>query len=206
MKVQSSQYTVNSKQGRPKNLTTDYCLLSTNKKGFTLIELVITMVLIGIVAYVVASALSTGIKAYFVTDFRKEALDQARIAMERVTREIRNVVNNQSICTATANSIGFYGITDDAASPIKLIEFQLSGTTDIQRRENAGTWYNLSSGNPITLTLSYYGTNGNPLPFPNVGCTTPPTITDIKRIKVDISVTISGESVTLQSEVWPRNL
>lgn len=56
------------------------------EKGFTLIELVITMTLIGIIAYIVATALTTGIKAYFTTDFRKEALDQSRIAMERMTR------------------------------------------------------------------------------------------------------------------------
>jgi len=54
MEVQnSSQYLVNSKQEKPKNLSAVYCLLSA-KKGFTLIETIIVMVIAVILAAVVA--------------------------------------------------------------------------------------------------------------------------------------------------------
>ena len=61
-------------------------VFKSRRNGITLIELVIGMVLMGIVALVVANALSTGVKGNLVTDNRKEGLDQARVAMERMTR------------------------------------------------------------------------------------------------------------------------
>ncbi|MBI5026527.1 MAG: prepilin-type N-terminal cleavage/methylation domain-containing protein [Nitrospirae bacterium] len=202
MKVESLKLKVKSCLEK---LFTVHCSLFTNKKGFTLIEAIIVITIIGIIAGVTAMVITEGTKGYIFSESRNEALDQARIAMERMTREIRNTRDNQSICNATATNIDFYGFTDDTANPVKRIEFTLSGTTNIQRRENAGTWYNLASGNPITLTLTYYDASGNILPAPTVGCT---TTTNIKRIRIAITVTTttSGQSVTLQSEVYPRNL
>jgi prepilin-type N-terminal cleavage/methylation domain-containing protein len=168
-----------------------------NSKGFTIIELVITMVLIGIVAYIAADAMSTGFKAFFVTDNRKEALDQARIAMERMTREIRNIRGSSDISTANATTLTF---TD------------ISGTT-ITFTLNAGN-INRTSGTTNTLAtgisnstlasgiFSYTLTDGTTV-------TQTPTAAErllIKRIKIDFKATYNNENVALQSEVWPRNL
>ena len=65
------------------------------------------MVLIGIVALVVANALSTGITGFFVVDNRKEALDQARIAMDRMAKEMRNLKNSASVTTSSATQFCF---------------------------------------------------------------------------------------------------
>lgn len=189
MRIQNTEY---RSQNFFKKLSTDYCLLTTADKGFTLIELVITMVLIGIIAYIVATALSTGITAYFTTDFRKEALDQARIAMERITREIRNVRSSADITTADATTFTF---TDVSGTPIS---FALSGGNIDRTSVTTNTLATgISSASIFTYLLSTGATTQSPIPA---------EIPLIKRIKIDITATKNTESVTLQSEVWPRNL
>ena len=168
------------------------------KKGITLIELVIGMVLIGIIALVVANALSTGIDAFFTTDNRKEALDQGRIALDRMAKEIRNVRNASAITTATATTFTF---TDTSGTSIS---FALNtGNGNIERTSgstNALATGISSIGDATFLTgiFSYVQTDGT--------ITQTPTLSSIKRIKIGFKATSGSESLTLQTEVWPRNL
>lgn len=57
--------------------------------GFTLVELILVMVLIGIAAATTAMLALQGTRAYGDLITRKEALHQARLALERVSREVR---------------------------------------------------------------------------------------------------------------------
>ncbi len=168
-----------------------FSILSSHK-GFTLIELVMTMVLIGVIAYIVASAMSTGLKAYFTTDFRKEALDQARIAMERMTREIRNVKSNTDISTANATTFTFVDTSGTTIS-FALNAGNINRTSGATNTLAAG----ISSAGIFTYVLSTGATTQSPVPA---------EILLIKRVKIDITATKNTESVTLQSEVWPRSL
>lgn len=174
-----------------------------NKNGFTLIELVITMVLIGIVAYVVASSLSTGIKAFFVTDNRKEALDQARIAMERMTREMRNLRSSSDVGIGSSGTQ--FCFTNIDGTTVSFRYPGLSANT-IARQDGlaniaacpGAVGGNTLSNNITTLTLSYIRLDGT--------VDTAFSAANTKRIRIIITSTVYGESVTLQSEVWPRNL
>ena len=200
MKIQNGrQYSVNSKQEKIKNLSTVCCLRSTNQRGVTLIELVIGMVLMGIVALVVANALSTGIKGNLTTDNRKEALDQARVAMERMTREIRNLRSNNAADLSVANENTFTFVATSGAS----ISFALSGG-NINR--TSGTTNTLATGISIGTFSSGIFTYVLSDGITETQTPTPPQMLTIKRIKIDFKATSSIESVSLQSEVWPRNL
>ncbi|MDP3143159.1 MAG: type II secretion system protein [Thermodesulfovibrionales bacterium] len=208
-----------------KKLFTVHCSLFTAKKGFTLIELVMTMVLIGIIAYIVAIALSTGIKAYFTTDFRKEALDQSRIAMERITREIRNVRSlgtsvdadgfiDAEIGTANATQFCFNDVSGNT------ISFRYDGSNNIYREEwtpanlaacpSAGGG-NILAENVTALNFQYVLANGTITQTPD----TLPALqdrTDIRRVQIGwsgtpgISINFRNETVSLTSEVYLRNL
>ena len=162
----------------------------------TLIELVLGMVLIGIIALVVANALSTGITGFFVVDNRKEALDQARIAMDRMAKEIRNVRNSTSVTTGIATQFCF---TDTEGVQIN---YSYSGT-DIKRDTGnctAGNGATLATNIAATFSFAYIQANGTPdSTFSSVSPVT-------KRIRIVIPSTVLGETVELQTEVWPRNL
>ncbi|MBI4683862.1 MAG: type II secretion system protein [Nitrospirae bacterium] len=177
-----------------RNLHRASCIMHRGKKGFTLIELVITMVLISIVAFIAADAISTGLKAFFATDNRNEALQQVRIAMERTTREIRNVRSSADV--GTGNATQFCFINTDGT----MVSFRYSSNTIIREEPAAcpGGAGNTLANNITALTLSYIRSDGtSDAAF---------SAANTKRIRLVITSTVSGESVTLQSEVWPRSL
>lgn len=180
------------------------CIMHRGNNGVTLIELVITMVLISIVAYIVANAMSTGTKAFFTTDYRKEALDQGRIALDRMAKEIRNLKSSSStdIGTASATEFCFKTIED------KIMSYRYdSGSKTIIRTDLSGTDVSAvcpaSGGNTIANNITSFE-------FKNADATgTPLDITGIatnRRIVIALTSTKSDQGVSLQTEVWPRNL
>lgn len=176
----------------------------SDKTGVTLIELVITMVLIGIVAFIVADVLSTGLEGFLMTDNRKEATDQARIAMERITREIRNVRSSSDVDTVSASTTQFCFINTDGS----VISFRYPGlSANTIARQDAlaslaacpGAAGSDLAANIVSFSFGYIrGDNGN---VENTF-----SAANTKRIRITITSTVSGESVQLQSEVWPRSL
>ena len=167
-------------------------VFKSRRNGITLIELVIGMVLMGIVALVVANALSTGVKGNLVTDNRKEGLDQARVAMERMTREIRNLRSSSDISAATATTFTF--VDTSGAS----ISFALSVGNLNRNADTLAT--GISNNPPLSGIFKYVLTDGSEIEDATG------SLTLIKRIKIDFKATAGTESVSLQSEVWPRNL
>lgn len=62
--------------------------------GFTLVELILVIIVLGIVATVTTSYLGLGVRMYTEANHRSQLLNQSRFAIERLTRELRNVVPN----------------------------------------------------------------------------------------------------------------
>ena len=180
----------------------------TNRTGITLIELVIGMVLIGIIALVVANVFSTGIKGFFVTDYRKESLDQARLALDRMAKEIRNIKSRTDIQTTTASQLCFKAtniLSDDLpATDDIIISYRYdSGTNTIIREDGLASLSSCpgSGGNILAANI-------NPFSFEYLKSNdttdgTPPN--DTKKIRITLTATASGESVQLQTEVLLRN-
>jgi type II secretory pathway pseudopilin PulG len=168
-------------------------VFKSRRDGITLIEMVLGMVLIGIVALVVANALSTGITGFFVVDNRKEALDQGRLAMDRMAKEIRNVRNSTSVTTGNSTQFCF---TDTESTQIN---YSYSGT-DIKRDTG-----NCTAGSGATLSASIASFSFAYIQANGTEVSTFSSVTT-KKIKIITASTVSGETVTLQTEVWPRNL
>ena len=63
-------------------------------KGFTLIELVITIVILGIVGAIAALVLVPAFEAYFASQRRAQMADAADTALRRMTRDIRLALPN----------------------------------------------------------------------------------------------------------------
>ena len=64
------------------------------QKGFTLIEMVTSLILFGLLAGTGAVMLSHGVEAYFVAQERTAVLHKLRYAVERVSRELRMCNHN----------------------------------------------------------------------------------------------------------------
>jgi prepilin-type N-terminal cleavage/methylation domain-containing protein len=79
-------------------------------KGFTLIELIMVIVLSSILASIGSYVLLAGFKAWFANQNVMAANNQARMALERMTRDIHAVASAASITTATASQFTFTNI------------------------------------------------------------------------------------------------
>jgi prepilin-type N-terminal cleavage/methylation domain-containing protein len=154
-------------------------------KGFTLIELVITIVIIGIIAYVAAQALSSGTRAFFSVDFRKEALDQSRISMERMMREIRMLRDSSSVVASSSTQFSFTDVNGVA------VDFNWVNP-NITRNGNT------LAENISELSFGYLRSDGTvDAAF---------SAANTKRIRISMVATVYGENVQLQSEAFLRNL
>ncbi|HEX9803046.1 MAG TPA: type II secretion system protein, partial [Gammaproteobacteria bacterium] len=75
--------------------------------GFTLVELVMTIVLLGIISAVLAPVITTSVTAYTDTRSRNELIARGRIALGRLAREIHQAVPNSLRVLAGDNTIEF---------------------------------------------------------------------------------------------------
>jgi prepilin-type N-terminal cleavage/methylation domain-containing protein len=79
--------------------------------GVTLLELIIVMVLIGILAAIIVVPVMTGARAWTEMSRQKEVVQQARIGLERLVRELRSIqrINGRPSLTTpfSATQIGF---------------------------------------------------------------------------------------------------
>jgi len=106
----------------------------TGNEGFTLMEIILVLVLIGIMAGVLVPTLQEGVQSYTVTETRGDLTAQARQAATRMVRELRNIQkeadNTPNISSANVTTVTFVDVLDNT------ITFNLSGGT-VQRNSDA---------------------------------------------------------------------
>lgn len=160
--------------------------------GFTLIELVITIVLVGIIAGTAGMLLIKGTQAYIDEDRRSAATSQARLGLERMAREIRSIPQANAIGGPIANPSGSLAFSDMGGLAIT---YAYNGATStLSRTEGAGPPMSLAEG-VTTLEFRHYDKGG--------ALTTTPA--NIWQVQIDLTVTKGGETQAFRVRVYPRN-
>ena len=95
-----------------------------NEKGFTLIEIIIVIVVLGIVSGVTFQIVASGVQAFKKSSARKELYDQGRLALERMVRELRDA---KEITATSSDSITFNKVHKSAQDSAEEIKFQRNG-------------------------------------------------------------------------------
>jgi len=150
-----------------------------SSKGFTLIEIIIVIVILSIVSAITIYFMVNSLKVYTMIVKQKTLLDEGKLALERMCRDIRDA---QSI-TSTSNSITLTR-TNATAQDIagESITFRLTGST--LEKVKASVGYAMAS-NVSALTV----TNTS------------------NEITLQLTLSLgTGENVTLQTKVYPKNL
>ncbi|MBU2035149.1 MAG: prepilin-type N-terminal cleavage/methylation domain-containing protein [Candidatus Omnitrophota bacterium] len=163
--------------------------LNTKKaRGFTLIEAIMVIVIVGILAGGSSMYIKQVINLWSFQNFREEAVSQGRIALIRISREIRQIKDPYSVNAANQTVFSFVDYNNNT------ISYSLSGTA-LNRNSNL-----LISG-VNNLAFSYYDDNNQPVVSPTLA----PYRTNIYRINIDFQVQSGGQTKNLKTQVWPRN-
>ena len=169
-----------------------------NKAGFTLIEVIVSLILAGILALIGGMAIVQVVKGYVLTKDNAEVTQKAQLATSRITKEIVEMTG----ITANASTS-----TLPLANDVRNVTIGLdAGAIKIAQSGVALSAGDILVDNVHAFTLSYYSkdTSGN-----WVANTSWSTTNDIRElIAVDISFQLprsGGGYLTFINRVSPRN-
>ena len=158
-------------------------------RGFTLIEMVLVIVLVGIIAMVGAQLMATGFSLYFTGRDTMIVDAQARLALERMTRELRTVQSATGLTMAPATEISFTDLDGTA------VRYCIGGGTcpgvagDLMRNTQ------VLAGGVSALSFVYLNSAG----------TVTATPAQVLYIGVNFTATQGGVISTYRATVSPRN-
>jgi len=164
-------------------------LRKSNKNGFSLIELMVVVVILGLIVLGLVTFFTGGARSWVAGQSQLEAQRNARQAMDIMVREIREAdyVENSS----TSSYINFH-------TPFKgTISYSLSAGSDLKRDSNT------MISNVQSLTFLYFDNSSNP-----VGSSDPDKKSKVSKVHIDLQVDVDQDNnpdITLNSDIDLRN-
>lgn len=86
------------------------------KKGFTLIETIVVIVLVGIISYVLAFYIRESFSAWMFISGQKSIAMSSRKVIYRMVRELKRIDKNTSITTFTSKEVTFLDIDNNTVT------------------------------------------------------------------------------------------
>lgn len=167
--------------------------------GFTLIEIIVSLILVGILAAVGGMAIVQVVQGYTTTRENSTTTQQSQLAMSRITREIIEMINIPSDATATALPI-------NSIDGIRTIGLN-SGAVKIAFGADTLANGDILIDNVSAFTLAYY--SRDPSSGAVVTASTWPASNDITTLTtIDVNLQINrtgGGTLTFANRVAPRN-
>lgn len=154
-------------------------------KGFTLVEIVLTIAIVGIIAGVAAMIIMQGAQTYTTEQSRGEAHQQARFALERMSREARSIRSCGDI-NAPVNPSATLSFTDITGNAIA---FSVAAG-NLMRGADL-----LASGVTTAQPFRFLDNAGSP----TTSCP------GIWFIEIDLADAQGAESLQLRTRIHPRN-
>jgi prepilin-type N-terminal cleavage/methylation domain-containing protein len=160
-----------------------------DERGYTLAELLTAMAVLGLLMAGLFLTLQEGQTVYLYGAGRAEVQQNARVALERMLRELRTTT---SVSTASANDVKFTYVDETNCTPMPscasvTVEYNLSGT-NLRRIQTAPTASTETLiGGVTSFVATYYDINNNT------------TTTAANVYVVDISITTRSDDTTLAS-------
>lgn len=159
---------------------------SVTKKGFTLIETIVTTTLLAIIALGIGSFIITSLQAWVFMSGRESAVGRTRSAMNRMTAELRRIKKPQNILVSENSECQFIDLD------VNIVDFKQSGTNLLRDNDILAT----GLASPEGLRFTYLDSTGEA------------TSTDlnVRSIRVWLSLTSGTQTTTLESSARIRNL
>jgi len=178
--------------------------------GFTLIEIVIVCVLIGIIAAVIIPPLHQGAQSFTAGETRGDLTSQARQAATRIVRELRNIQkkadNTPNITTgANATSITFVDVLDNTITFCLWASGSCSPTGNTVQRNSNPLVEQVSS-----LQFRYFNGSNTELPVPlsapDLNPASVDDVDDVRRIMMTLTLAEGSQTVSVTEQAFLREL
>jgi len=161
--------------------------------GFTLIEMVVTLLVAAVLFGLGATVISGGFRTYFLGREITQNDWQGRLALERMTRELR-IVRTPTGADLDISAAGQITFIDFAGNTIV---YRQTGNT-IERSQNGGAFQPLAD-NVSALSFTYLWSNGT-TPEPTGGSSA-----NVYYITVSFTVSSTNASATYRGTVKPTS-
>ena len=154
--------------------------------GFTLVETVLVIALLGVLAFALGPALGESFKSYDLIQSRRIVLMEARSAFERMVREIRLIESASDVLDVSSSTHFQFEYPNNTT-----ILYTLNGTNLLRNGEILASPVN-------SISFNYYDSAGN----------ITSTAANVRRINIQASFDAPGgkSGITLQSSIFLRNL
>jgi len=162
------------------------------QKGMTLIELMITMVILSFIILGLVVFFTGGTRSWITGQYQLEAQRNARQAMESMVREIRH---GESIVGNSDSDTIIVSIPALGSESAYNVTYDLSGTT-ISRGSNP------LISNMQSLLLEYYESDGTQITSPV------PLNNEVSKVHIELQVDVDKDNnpdITLNSDIDLRN-
>tara|TARA_Y100001934_G_scaffold209477_1_gene247849 strand:- start:489 stop:1049 length:561 start_codon:yes stop_codon:yes gene_type:complete len=174
-------------------------ILSTNK-GFTLIEIVIVIILVGIIGSMAASMLFQGSDIFIQETNRQGFVSESRSAFWRILRETQGQASSADFVQSDQNKIHLKNGKNDQK------EFRIESSGDFDIRLGNGNYNSLSNSIVTSNNKGFFFYDNNfSLISPSSSGLSLEQAKDIRITKLDLKFTKDEDNLFLSSFVYPNN-
>ena len=163
--------------------------------GFTLLELVVTVTLVGTMILAIGLLFTTNFKGYYSQVGRTDIKGKSGRAVETMANELRQAA---SLTVATATSVTITLDTDGDGDDDS-VQYTWGGASDNPFNRVSGGLTIPVVNSVSSLAFSCYNSSNTLLTFPV-------TLSQVKSVVVTLTATSDNESFTLRSQITLRNL
>lgn len=170
------------------------------ERGFTLIELMMSIVLMGIVASTIGFIIYQGARSFQVLDTRGDLVNKGTLATERISRELRLIrcTTAGSSCAPQASEI-----TSMTATEIRFVNtvnagrgFRLdAGAIKLRQGSTAGDPEDILADSAGSFTVDYKKKDGTAAVAPS----------EVWVIDVGFTLSSGADSVDFKTSIHPRS-
>ena len=165
----------------------------TQSAGFTLIELILTIVLIGIIGVFTSLFVYSGIRGYQTTRQASEGALQAQIAMDRISLELRSINYLTSAADTTAPDLSL-SYKSAVLSGTRELKYDTSENAILISVDNGSNYYKLLGNiSSCDLDLTYLNLDHDTGPVNEVA-------------HIDLNFKLDGIGQEFRTRIFPRHL
>lgn len=165
---------------------------ASRNRGFTIIELVMTIVIMGILATMSWPVMDSSLRAYTELTETTDTLGKLRYAMERMAREVRETDHNGSNFVITTMTAGTLSFTKRDGTTVTLTS---SGGNATLQYSNPSVTSTLTD-QVNSLAFAYYQSDGSTAATGN---------TDISFVQISLTLEEDGNTYPQRTRIALRN-